>query len=679
MTTTARPGIDPITLEVIRNRVDSIVREMGDITLRTARSAVVYVGRDFSCGLFNPKAELLTVGVGSPVHIFPIVWQVKTTLARFEGDVNPGDIFIGNDPFDGGTHLNDVLIFLPVFYEGDLVAFAANRAHWYDIGGMVPGSLSGSAREIFQEGLRIPPIHLGQNDKVNRDILDMILLNVRVPDEVRGDIQAQIASCRVAAKHIVSLAQRYGKQSMLDHFDEILDSSERRMRSVIRGLPQTSVAHEGYTDNDGVSTDQKHIRVAVTTEGDSLHVDFTGTDRQSEGPLNVGLAMAHCFAFIGVKSVIDPDGPVNSGCFRPIRVTAPKGTMLNASAPAAAGGMGEVGMAAVYTMVALSKLAPHMVTAEEGAGANHNTLAGTDRRLPDPHRFIYYDYPPGGCGARYDKDGLDFVRSVRSGNVNIQSLEVLESLHPVLFHRHELRQDSGGAGRFRGGLGAIREYRTPSDGSFSMLSDHAIVPPAGIFGGSPGATALWEVVREGRVLNVSPEFGSKITGFPILEGDVVRVSTFGGGGYGDPLEREPSRVLDDVLDGKVSLEEARESYGVVVRPDTLEVDEEATGERRAHLATQRTHLTVQKGGDPTFERGMRVAWVNPALADKGVTEGDMVETSKDDQPVPVRMRVRFAPDTPEDRLVLDSEIWDMLELANDQRVVWRRVGLGAKS
>ena len=668
---TTQSGIDPITLEVIRNRLDSIVREMGDITLRTARSAVVYVGRDFSCGLFNPWAELLSVGIGSPVHIFPIVWQVKKTLSRFEGDVNPGDIFIGNDPYDGGTHLNDVLIFQPVFYEGDLVSFAANRAHWYDIGGMVPGSLSGSAREIFQEGLRIPPIRLGQNNQLNRDIVDMVLLNVRTPDDVRGDIHAQVASCRIAGHRIVELIRRYGRDVVLDAYNEILDSSERRMRGAIGSLTRGSVRHEGYTDNDGVGTDQKRIRVAITTEGDSLHVDYTGTADQSQGPLNVGLALANCFAFIGVKSVVDPDGPINSGCFRPIRVTAPEGSMLNASAPAAGGGMGEVGMAAVYTMVALSKLVPDMVTAEEGAGANHAIIAGTDARLADPHRFIYYDYPPGGGGARSGSDGLDFVRSIRSGNVNIQSLEVLESLYPVLFHRHELRLDSGGPGRTRGGLGGVREYRTPSDGSFSMLSDHALVPPAGIFGGVPGALGRWEVVRGGTTLDVSPQFGSKATGFPIQAGDVVRMSSFGGGGYGDPLERELSLVREDVLDGKVSLEQARDAYGVVLDSRTNDIMEEATSLRRAQLATERTYLVPQRGDEAETEGGMRLAWVSASMNTSGVAEGDMAEVSSPQIPVPLRLRVRFRAGLPDDCILLDREVWDMLGISTGERLLWR--------
>ena len=672
--TTTRPDIDPVTLEVVRNRLDSIVREMADITLRTARSAVVYAGRDFSCGLLDSKAQLLAVGTSIPVHIFPIVWQVRNTIKRFEGDIHEGDIFIGNDPYDGGTHLNDVLIFLPIFHEGEIVGYAANRAHWYDVGGMVPGSISGSSREIYQEGIRIPPIRLGQNDQINRDIMDMILLNVRVPEESRGDMFAQVASCRVAGQHIVGLINRYGKENLLRHFDEVLDSSERRTRSIISGLPQTTVTHEGYMDNDGVSTERKRIRVRITVKEDSLHVDYTGTALETQGPLNVGLALAHCFAFMGVKAALDPSGHINSGCFRPIEVTAPKGTMLNASAPSAAGGMAEVGQAAIYTMAALSKLAPQHVSAEEGSGANHQNLDGMDMRFDDPHRFIYYDYPSGGGGGRATKDGLDFVRNLRSGNVNIQSIEVLENLFPVFFHRHELRQDSGGPGRFRGGMGGIREYRTPSDGVFSMLSDHAVVPTAGLSEGHPGALGKWEFIREGETMPVSPQFGSKSTAFPIRAGDIIRSSTFGGGGYGNPLERDTSRVQEDVADGKVSVEQAREVYGVVFEADSLEVNESATVEQRQRLDDQQIYLNAQRGDEPVLEEGMRVAWVSQSLESRGVSDGDMAEAFSTSLPNPLRMRVRFRPDLPTDVLLVDGEAWEALGLNDGERLLWRKVG-----
>ena len=670
---TSSTGIDPITLEVVRNRLESIVREMADITLRTARSSVVYNSRDFSCGLLNGRTELLAIGTSVPVHIFPTVSQVKITMDRFEGDVNPGDIFIGNDPYEGGSHLNDVLLFLPVFFDGTIVGFVCNRAHWYDIGGMVPGSLSGSSREIFQEGLRIPSIRIGRDDKFDPNIVALIMRNVRIPDEATGDLRAQLASCRVGSQRVVSLMEQYGGQDVLRYFDEILDSSERRMRDIIRELPEGTVAHEGYVDNDGVQPERRRIMVTVTVKEDSILVDYTGTAEQSLGPMNVGLAVGTHYPFIGVKSALDPQGPINSGCFRPIETIIPEGTMLNARPPAPVGGQGELGQAAILTMVALGKLVPLQISAEEGSSANHQTYSGLDLRATDPKRFIYYDVPSAGGGARADRDGLDYVRSVRIGNTNVQSLELVEHIFPLEFQRHQLRQDSGGPGKFRGGLGGVREYRTPVDGLFSMLSDNSHVPCAGVWGGESGAPTGFDVVRDGEVTEISRQFGSKATAFPVVAGDMIRISTPGGGGSGDPLERDVAMVLQDVIDGKVSLEQARGSYGVVLDADAPLIDEEATRRTRSELASRRIFLLPQRGGPSEFELGVRVARVNPALSDKGFHVGEMVEMYSPTHAATFRAAVRFDEHVPTDEVLVDDEAWNILELEAGSSVLWRKL------
>ena len=674
MSTSSETGIDLITLEVVRNRLESIVREMADITLRTARSSVVYNSRDFSCGLLTINTELLAIGTSVPVHIFPTVSQVKITMDRFKGDVEPGDIFIGNDPFEGGSHLNDVLVFLPIFFEEEIVGYACNRAHWYDIGGMVPGSLSGSSREIFQEGLRIPSIRIGRNGNFDPNILRLIMRNVRVPDEATGDLWAQLASCRVGSQRVVALMERYGKGEVLKYFDEILDSTERRMRNIIRALPKGTVVHEGYVDNDGVQMERRPIKVTITIKEDSILVDYTGTAKQSLGPMNVGLAVGMHYPFVGVKSALDPKGPVNHGCFRPIETIIPEGTMLNARPPAAVAGQGELGQAAILTMVALAKLVPFQISAEEGPSANHQTYSGMDLRIPDhERRFIYYDVPSAGGGARVNKDGLDYVRSVRIGNTNVPSIEVLENIFPFQFQRHELRQNSGGPGKFRGGLGGIREYLAPVDGVFSMLSDNSLVPCAGVFGGESGAPMRFEVVRNGELSPISPDFGSKGTAFPIKAGDVIRISSPGGGGYGDPLERDASMVMQNVLDEKVSLEQARQAYGVILSHDMQRVDEEATRLLRAELVAQRIYLKPTQGREPEFEGGVRVAYVSPTLGDRGFYEGEMVEICAPKHPATFRVRAEFDDKLPADVLLLDEEAWNILEMEPDDRVWWRKM------
>ena len=670
---TSATGIDPVTLEVVRNRLESIVREMADITLRTARSSVVYNSRDFSCGLLNNRTELLAIGTSVPVHIFPTVSQVKITMDRFEGDVNPGDIFIGNDPYEGGSHLNDVLLFLPIFFDGIIVGFVCNRAHWYDIGGMVPGSLSGSSREIFQEGLRIPSIRIGRDDKFDPNIVALIMRNVRIPDEATGDLRAQLASCRVGSQRVVSLIEQYGGRDVLRYFDEILNSSERRMRDIIRKLPQGTVAHEGYVDNDGVQPERRRIKVTITVKEDSILVDYTGTAPQSLGPMNVGLAVGTHYPFIGVKSALDPQGPINSGCFRPIETVIPEGTMLNARPPAPVAGQGELGQAAILTMVALGTLVPLQISAEECPSANHQTYSGLDLRATNPKRFIYYDVPSAGGGARADKDGLDYVRSVRIGNTNVQSLELVEHIFPLEFQRHQLREDSGGPGKFRGGLGGIREYLTPVDGLFSMLSDNSLVPCAGVWGGESGAPSRFDLVRDGEVMEISPQFASKATAFPVVAGDVIRISTPGGGGYGDPLEREISMVMQDIVDGNVSLELARGSYGVVLDADALVVDEVATRRARSELASRRIFLSPRRAGRAEFEEGVRVAHVNPVMSDEGFREAEMVEICSPAHAATFRVAVKFDEGMSGDEVLLDDETWSMLELETGTTVLWRKV------
>ena len=541
---------------------------------------------------------------------------------------------------------------------------------------MVPGSLSGSATEIFQEGLRIPLIRLGRNDRFYSNVVELILRNVRVPHETRGDMQSQLACIRVASRRIGELLDRYGKDTVLAIWEEILNISERRMRELIAELPKETVFHESYLDNDGVEPIQRRIRVTVTVKDDEIEVDYTGTAPQSKGPINITEGLAHGFAYIGIKASLDPSMRIDAGVFRCVKVIAPKGTMVNAMPPAAGGGTGEVGQAAVATMVAMSKLVPDRVSAEESTAANHNNFGGIDRRFDEPRHFVYYDYPSKGSGARATKDGMDWTRDLRVGNINMQSIEVVEQCFPVQFTRFELREDSGGAGKFRGGLGGVREWRTASEGTLSVLADHGIVPTAGYFGGYPGALCRYELLRGNETLLISPEFRSKVTGFRVHEGDIIRVHSQAGSGWSDPLEREPERVLDDVLDHKVSVAQAREMYGVVIDAGILTLDATATADRRAAMAAQRTYLRVRKGGAPALQDGVRVGWVSPALETKGVhKEGDMGEAFFANRPNPLRVRIKVKSDLPDDVLMLDEEAWRDLKVEEDQRVLWHGLPL----
>ena len=445
------------------------------------------------------------------------------------------------------------------------------------------------------------------------------------------------------------------------------------MRAAIKCLPDRTLIHETYLDNDGIDTDRRRIRASVSIKEDEVLVDYTGTAPQAKGPVNVTWVMANCFAFQGVKSALDPKGAINSGSFRPIKVIAPERTMLNAKPPAASGGYCEIGHAAILVMGALGQLVPHNISADEPSSANHQNLAGVDIRPDDPHRFIYYDGFPPGNGARADKDGLDYARTIRTGNVNIQSMEVVEHRYPLTFLKNELRQDSGGPGKSRGGLGALREYHTPSDGSVSFLGDQTFVPPSGMFEGKSGAAARFEFIRNGKTIPVSPTYGGKITAAPTYAGDVIRYATGGGGGFGDPLERDPTKVKNDVLDGKVSIENARRSYGIVFGRDDLNVDIGATEQERAKLARERIYLTTRKSDKaPIFVEGMRIAFVDCSLKQKGFNEGDLTEICSPRHHIPLRVHFRFDANLPENSILIDPEAWETLELEPEDPVLWRK-------
>jgi len=647
---------DPVTLEVIANRLDSIVGEMANITVRTARSSVVASGRDFSCALFDHNAQLLTIGMSLPPHILPMLMGLERLLSFYD-DVAPGDIFIGNDPTDGGTHLNDVLIVTPLFRNDILLGYAANRAHWADIGGSVPGSVTGTATEIYQEGLRIPPLRLGRGEP-DDGLMRFIMMNVRVPEDSRADLLGQLASCRVAEQRLVELVDAYGLDVIRSTCDEILDAGERRMRGRIAALPDGVASHEAYLDNDGTATERIRLRATVTVSGDELEVDFTGTAQQGPGVVNTWEAVSRGFAFMGVKSALDPKGPINSGVLRPISVITPKGSRVNAEAPAAFGGIGEMGQLCIVTMVALSSLVPDQVSAEDATGTNHQNYSGV---APGRGRFVYYDALSTGGGARSQKDGMDFVRTLRSGNFTMMSIEVLENRFPLVYERQQFRENSGGAGEFRGGLGLDREYRVLNDGLINILGDNAFVPPAGLAGGHRGGPNRWEIRRGDTVMPVSEIYRSKGI-HPLEAGDVIHVMTPGGGGWGFPEDRDPEMVRADVIDEKISVEHAFEAYGVVLDPASYEVDPIATSKRRADMRESRIMTKLVKGGQLTEANGMRVAWVAPTSS---FLSGSVVEVFVSHRLQPLTLTVATDHTVADGTLHLDEQAWADLELHED--------------
>ena len=618
--------IDPITLEVLREALVSIVREMRVTLVRTAYSSILYEGEDFSCVLMDGRAQIVAMSKGQdhPLHIVPVGWSMRAVREKFGDDIHPGDIFLHNEPYTGGTHLNDVAMIYPLFSpDGGMFVFPVVRAHWGDVGGMSPGSLSGRATEIFQEGVRIPPIRIVDRGRPNDAALDLIFSNMRGPRERRGDFQAMLGTCRKAAERIEELVGRYGSATIRDAVAELMDRAEGRMRHAIRGLRAGDYVYEAHLEAGTERLEPLTVRAKVTVAGDTITVDLAGTSPQTLGPTNVGPAMAPTGAFTIIKSFLDPGADVNSGAFRPLTVITPPGTIVNANPPAPCGGMVEVKYCVESAVMgALAQALDGKIAGDLKGGGNHCYVGGPHPRTGET--FIFYEYPAGGTGGFDGGDGSNTVRTwTESDMTTLQPIEAVEQLYPVRIERTALREDSGGPGRWRGGLGLTREVRIQTTGAqLSVLAEKAVLPPFGVCGGRAGATNRFWVRRHGERVQPSSLPG-KVSAFPLEPGDVLLMESSGGGGFGDPLERDPARVAADVGEGYVTAGTAETLYGVVLRKG--EPDTAATAARRAWLRATRMHVRVVAGAELDGQSGRGVRLGAEAATRLGVSPGAVIE------------------------------------------------------
>ena len=616
--------MDPITLEVVQESFISIVREMRANLIRTAYSSILYEARDFSCVIMDPQGQLIAQAEDNPSHVFPIPWSVKLMFERFGKDIHPGDIFLHNDPYTGGTHLNDVALIFPVFVEEKLTFFPVIRAHWGDVGGMTPGSLSGGSKEIFQEGIRIPVLKVYQNGKSNQAVLDLLFSNMRVPYEREGDFQAIIGTCRIAEKRIGELIGKYGKGLVEECVEMALLQSEKRMRKAISAILSGTYSYEAYLDCSGDSFEPVIVKTEIKLEGDHLTIDFSGSSPQTKGPLNAGPAVAPTGAFIILKSFLDPDGPINHGAFRPIHFINPEGSVLNARYPAPCGGFSEIRRCVESAVMgALAKAIPDRVTGDIKGTANHVYISGANPQSGET--FIFYEYPAGGTGAFNEGDGNNTVRSFTEGDFgSIQPVESIENLFPLIVEKCELRTDSGGDGKTRGGLGLRREIKIlTEEASLSVLSDKNMIPPFGVLGGFWGAPNRFGVIRKEKWIAPSSIPG-KVTRFPLEQGDVVVMETSGGGGYGDPLERDPERIEKDLGEGLITKEKAKTRYGVIFKGNGI--DSVKTNQERETKRKDRFHFNVRFRDGEEYRGTKRLCLLSPgAMENLGLKEGDLVE------------------------------------------------------
>jgi len=564
-------GVDPVTLEVTRNACIAISEEMNATLIRTGYSPNIKERRDCSCALFDADAEMISQAENMPVHLGAMPFSVAAAIDRYPPEtLDPGDAILLNDPFYGGAHLPDLTLVTPVFQDGDIIAFAANRAHHADVGGSRAGSVAADSTEIYQEGLRIPPVKLFEGGEPNEGLFDMILSNVRTPDERRGDLRAQEAANETGRRRVTELVEKYGRGQLTAMLEEIKDYSERRMRAEITDLPDGTYTYDDVLDDDGRGNEALAIRAAVTIDGDHVSVDFSGSADQTAGAINAVFAVTASATYYAVRCVTDPDIPPNHGCYRPIDIEAPDGTIVNPEPPAAVvGGNLETSQRVTDVVLgALSKAVPDRVTAAGQGTMNNVTFGGTDPRDGTPYAF--YETQAGGFGGRRGKDGMDGVHVHMSNTMNTPA-EVLETAYPLRVTRYEYRPDTGGAGEFRGGLGLRRDIQVRDhEATFSLLAERHRSQPYGLSGGDPGATG-------GAVLNPDddPEELAPKSTHELPPGSVVSVRTPGGGGYGDSSDRDGGALARDLRLGKITPERLRSVYGI----DPMDLRGDGEGER----------------------------------------------------------------------------------------------------
>ena len=570
-----RTDLDPILIEVLRNAFESGADQMALILMRTAHSPIVRDAMDFSTALCDASGQNLAQGLTTPMHLGSFYDAMRHLIGQYQGRIYPGDVFIGNDPYlASGQHLPDIYVVQPVFQGERLCGWAATIAHHVDVGGLVPGSNSLAAVEIHQEGLRLPFLKLVERGVLSAMLLEVIAANVRVPDQVLGDIHAQRAACVAGERELSALLQRYGVERVIEYGEALQDYAEKLARAAIARIPDGTYRFSDHIDGLGENPQPVEFHVAVTVRGEELTVDWTGTSPQVKGGINTPLSFCKSNVYAALRSIMPPDVPNCHGYTRPIHVIAPAGSVLNARYPAPCGARGITGYRIVDCIFgALAQAVPDQVAADGAGGSTLPSFGGWD----GDKRFVFSECIMGTWGATSRHDGQEGVPHMASNQANVP-VEMIESDYPIRIERYGFAPDTGGPGRYRGGLGILREYRVLADDVyFGVRSDKSFHPPHGLFGGQAGAPAVNLIHSATGERTLPPMPMQPIT---LQVGDVYRHVMAGGGGFGDPLERDPESVRADVLDGKVTVEHAREAYGVVIG-DRVEVDAQATHSLRA--------------------------------------------------------------------------------------------------
>jgi len=565
-------AVDPITFEVIRNALVAATDEMVLALKRSAYSTNIKTRSDFSCAFFDAQLRSVAQGFAQPVHLGSMVEQVpKAVLAYGPENLGPGDVIVTNDPHPSGVHLNDVSLISPVHWEGELLGYVANLAHHVDVGGGAPASI-GAFREVFQEGVIIPPVKLVAGGRIVDDVFRLILAQIRSKHETAGDFRAQIAANATGVRRVQALVARHGIVTIRATMEEVLEYTERRTRAEIAALPYGVYEAEGSVDNDGYTDEPVRLKARIEIGPDGVSFDTTGSDLQRRAPVNSTYAMTFSACAYALKCLIDPDLPVNDGFYRVVSVNAPAGTVTNCTWPAPVVGGWETQTRLVDVFfLALLPAFPERLPAGTKAMMCQAGFGSLD--VETATYTCFYDTFAGGYGGRFASDGPDAVQT-HGQNTENAPVEETELNYPVRIDGLALVENSEGPGRFRGGLGLRKDYRFDLHTTFTILADRDRSGPWGVFDGHAGRVAEYVHIRAG----VETRLSSKTT-LDLVPGDVISVRTCGGGGYGAPEERDPERVLRDVLQGKVSSERAREIYKVAIAD--RRVDQRETEELRA--------------------------------------------------------------------------------------------------
>jgi N-methylhydantoinase B len=557
---------DPATFEIVKNSLYKIAEEMRVVLAKTAYSPLLKSAGDYSCGVFDARGEMVAQGPDLPIHLGSMPDAVRAVVSVFAGDMHEGDVFLHNDPYFGGSHLPDMNVVRPAFHDGQLLGYACLRAHWPDVGSATPGSY-GAVTEIFGEGLRLPPVRLISAGALDVDLEKVILANVRTPEERKGDLGAQLAATRRACERLNALARSYGGAELIRYMTQVLDYSERLMRATLADLPDGEGGFEDLCDGDGIADDALgkdapfRIRLRVEKAADRLVVDFAGTAPQVKGPMNAPLSVTASGVYCGLKTAIDPNNliPPNSGCWRAIEIRAPEGSVVNAAFPAPVVYANHEISHRVADMVmgALASFLPQQVMACSQGTSAILTLGGIDPR--NGRQYVSYETIKGGYGARPNKDGINCIASGISNTMNTP-VEIMETSFPVRVERYAINPDSGGAGRYRGGCGAIRVWRLldGADATGALCMERMTSPPFGLLGGKAGAAAAVKLTTPDGAARLLPGKGA----FGAPAGSVIEMTTPGSGGFGPPAARDRAAIGRDLLDGYVSAASAQRDYGI---------------------------------------------------------------------------------------------------------------------